>query len=782
MSKQKNITKKIIAILLLGLFIMSELSTVAAVFQENSLESNKYVIAEETKTISRIVPETTIEEFKTNLNASQEDIAIYKDKTLQQEQTEGYIQTGMAVKIEGINAIYELVVIGDINQDGLMDQIDLNLLIKHVIGHEELTGLSQKAADILFDQKINQIDITALIRYIVYHDLNFAEIERPAKPEIEIISGEQGQEDWYTSDVEIQITENQESEVKIGKTIYEIKGIEEGVIKQSKEINLTQEGEFQIIAYSYSNIGVKSEINSQNLKIDKTAPTLELEVNAQNEKIEVKAKANDKTSGIKQYSYFLGTKTEEEILWQEPVITQEPSHTFQNLQQGKEYQLKVEVSDKAGNVATKTTKAKTGKVPQLIWNKDGNGSGDDNSNVKIEISEGEPTNENVIIKVELDPEVDPEGKYEIEYSKDGGETWEKYDPETGIIVEENGNVDIRLTDGETHGEGITVEINNIDKKPPQVNLEVKSTTKAIEVKVKAEDDGSGIKEYTYQIGKKDENGEIIWEEKIISSQPNHKFENLETEQEYEIKVEVKDNAGNVTTKQITEKVEKIPELTWNKDGNGNGEGEDNSNVKIEISEGEPTNENVIIQVELDPEVDPKGKYEIEYSKDGGETWEKYDPETGIIVEENGNVDIRLTDGEEHGKQITVEINNIDKTAPTLEITTENTSKTITVNAIAKDEGSGIKQYSYQIGERNENGEIIWSDPIISNEPSHQFTNLKKQTDYEIKVEVSDIAGNVTTKQITKATNGIPDLITNKNEETGEEPNVKIEVSESRTNQ
>jgi len=604
MSKKPKLAQKIIATLLLALFTISELSTVLATFMEESLESDKYVIAEETKTITRIVPETSLEEFQQGLNASPEDISIYQDNTLQQQVTEGYIKTGMVAKIEGINAIYDLVVIGDINQDGKMDQIDLNLLIKHIVGHEELTGLAKAAADILFDQKINQIDITALIRYIVYHDLNFAEIERPAKPEIEVIRGDQGQEDWYTSEVGIKITENQQNDIKIGKTIYEVKGLEEGIIKQSKEINISQDGEFQVIAYSYSDIGVKSEINSKTLKIDKTAPTLELEMIAKNEEIRVKAKANDTTSGIQEYHYFLGTKTgngsenasqnEEEITWQEPVVSQEASYTFSNLQQGKQYQIKVEVTDKAGNMTQKETTTKTGKIPQLIWDKDGDGKGDGENdgeakpNVTIEVSENEPTNQDVVIKVELDESVDPEGKYEIEYSKDGGETWEKYDPETGIIVEENGEVDIRLTDGETHGEGVTVEITNIDKKPPEMKLEVTSNTNSITVTVDAKDDGSGIQEYIYQIGKKDENGEIIWSEPIKTNEPTHKFENLEADQEYEIRVQVKDKAGNVTTKQVTEKVENIPTLIWDKDGDGSGDGEGDdqkkSNVTIEVSE------------------------------------------------------------------------------------------------------------------------------------------------------------------------------------------------------
>jgi len=358
-----------------------------------------------------------------------------------------------------------------------------------------------------------------------------------------------------------------------------------------------------------------------------------------------------------------------------------------------------------------------------------------------------PTNQDVIIKVELDPEVDPKGKYEIEYSKDGGETWEKYDPETGIIVEENGEVEIRLTDGEEHGEGVKVEINNIDKNPPTLEVTAKNTSKTITVNTVAKDEESGIKEYIYQIGEKNENGEITWREPLISKDPSYKFENLKKETDYEIKVTVKDEAGNETTKQISKSTNGIPDLITSK----NEETGEEPNVKIEVSESGPTNQDVIVKIELDESVDPEGKYEIEYSKDGGENWEKYDPETGIVVEENGEVDIRLTEGEEQGESITIEINNIDKVPPTASIEVEPKSTRIEVEVTAQDEGSGIKEYIYYLGKIDENGNTTWEEPIVTNEPNYTFENLTSQTEYKIKVEVKDEAGNVTTVETRTAT-------------------------------
>jgi hypothetical protein len=80
------------------------------------------------------------------------------------------------------------------------------------------------------------------------------------------------------------------------------------------------------------------------------------------------------------------------------------------------------------------------------------------------------TNEDIVITIDLEEDVNPNGEYEIEYSKDGGDTWEKYNPDEGIKVTENGEIEVRLTDGTNIGEGITITIENIDKLAKALNV------------------------------------------------------------------------------------------------------------------------------------------------------------------------------------------------------------------------------------------------------------------------------------------------------------------------
>ena len=150
----KNKIKICVAVLLIMLLITSVSRAV-----EVTLKSEKYLILEEHGHITRIIPETTVAEFKTKFNLSGDNIHVFgKDN---KEITQGYISTEMKAKFAGIEQEYALSVIGDINGDGKMNQIDLSNLIRHVIklSGGQLEGLKAISADISGDGKINQVDI-----------------------------------------------------------------------------------------------------------------------------------------------------------------------------------------------------------------------------------------------------------------------------------------------------------------------------------------------------------------------------------------------------------------------------------------------------------------------------------------------------------------------------------------------------------------------------------------------------------------------------------------------
>ena len=611
--------------------------------EETVAESTKYLILEERGYITRIVPETELAEFKQGFNISPDDIHIYQDSTMAEEVTSGYIKTKMCAVFDGTDQKFELSVIGDIDADGEITQIDLNRLIKHVVGLQEaqLEGLPKISADLSSDGNINQVDITIMIRYIMEHELFIPEIVRPDAPTIAVISGEVNPSGSYKGEVKVQITENLDSGVEIGKTIYKISGsitVEETEIESEGIITLTNKGEYKITAFSYSLEGARSSIVSKTIKITGLPPDLYDEEKAEQE----------------------------------------------------------------------------GKEP----------------NVTVSKSDEDWTNEDVIVKIELDEGVNPDGEYELQYKDENGE-WKPYDPETGIIVSENTEIEVNLTDGENNGGSITIVIDNIDKNPPEGSLNVIPTQDKVIVNVDAKDDLSGINEYIYQIGKVNEDGEVEWQEPISSSDNNYIFENLEKDTTYKVKVEIIDKAGN--------KTELEEEVTTLENGT--------SGQFIQISQDSRKWTSQSVKVTLTATTN---QYKTEYSIDGA-TWTEFKSIQELTITENTTVYGRTMVGEQLLEIVSLEVTNIDKKAPEAQIEISDiTSKSFKATLNAKDEISGIAKLiwyykpadSDTYEQKEYNYVVVGSTGQGAKEQNTTFDyiNLISGT-YWVCAEVTDAAGN-----------------------------------------
>lgn len=242
------------------------------------ISSDIYLVNNIDYIVSRIDPKTNIENVKAAFDIPEEKVHIYKDNTFAEEVQTGYVGTGMQIKCDGTEQAYTISVIGDIDGNGLANQIELSKIIKHIVNMEEyeLKGLDYLSADITGDDKVDQRDVTALIRYIVFGDFVLSDVKRPKAPSIDVVEGVEGEDDWYTSDVEIQILPRETEGVVLGKTTYTILGdepVEETTITAEETITLG-EGIHQIICYTYSEDGVKSLGNKKTIQIDKTAPEL----------------------------------------------------------------------------------------------------------------------------------------------------------------------------------------------------------------------------------------------------------------------------------------------------------------------------------------------------------------------------------------------------------------------------------------------------------------------------------------------------------------------------
>ena len=217
---------------------------------DENLISTKYLVTD--NVIKRVKENTSIEEFK---KAFEREVKIYTDGMMNEEVTEGIIKTGMTVADK--EDTYIAVVDGDVSKDGKVDQIDVSKMIR-----QETEEIGKVEA--------SEYGIEKVARKIVYGEYELEKVKEVEKPEIKVVNGQQGENEWYTTDVELEINQKEEQ----GKrTVYKIKGTEEKEetqIEEGQKITIDKDGIYKVIAYTYGEEGNKSRITYEIIKVNKT--------------------------------------------------------------------------------------------------------------------------------------------------------------------------------------------------------------------------------------------------------------------------------------------------------------------------------------------------------------------------------------------------------------------------------------------------------------------------------------------------------------------------------
>ena len=348
-----------------------------------------------------------------------------------------------------------------------------------------------------------------------------------------------------------------------------------------------------------------------------------------------------------------------------------------------------------------------------------------------------------------------EEDYKIQYkvvNKDGETIKEWADLEDGGKVTELNLGDIviaRLTDGEYKTKN-TASIEITDGIPPIVTIITKDIkSNKIELEISVTDEQAGmpeVPEYSYYIKKSDDES--------YPDKPNYKgteksyiFEGLEQGTNYDVKITSKDIAGNIG-------VGELKGITTVTIPNGSGDGSQTGAIRFDNLEWMNRKASVTITKMVSEE------YEIEYKIIGsnGETKQEYEKiANGARTNEASLGDIiiaRLTDGTNYGKTASIEIQ--DTIAPKVTIT-NGTIKTnsITITVGAEDKEAGMPEeiiYNYYI---KKSTDVNYSDKAryTGSKTNIEFTDLDQSTNYDIKVETIDLAGNkgsAETRQITTA--------------------------------
>ena len=125
--------------------------------EEAKITSEIYEI--EAPYISKIEKETTVVEFKQNVEANREITII--DNNGNELEDDDIIGTGMTIKV-GEELEYTLIVMGDINGDGKVTITDIAKIKLHIIKKEILTGTKFIAADLNNDKELTITDLARI--------------------------------------------------------------------------------------------------------------------------------------------------------------------------------------------------------------------------------------------------------------------------------------------------------------------------------------------------------------------------------------------------------------------------------------------------------------------------------------------------------------------------------------------------------------------------------------------------------------------------------------------
>lgn len=427
------------------------------------------------------------------------------------------------------------------------------------------------------------------------------------------------------------------------------------------------------------------------------------------------ATATNGSSGVVKY-YF---SKDDGATWEPTEGQAGTSYTFEGLTQNQNFILKMKAVDEAGNEQKSSSIVQsTSGIPNLT-----------ESNVVFDYNKTKWTNQDISIAIR---ETTGSG-YKLQYSiedPNSEDTWRDYTEP--LIISENREIYVRLSDGVSAGKYTKEAIKIIDKlQPNDFTPETTSTSNSITItgftvdKEETETNGSsGIEKYYFRIKEGENWGE--WLPKEGQEGTSYTFDGLIQNRQYTLQMKAVDRAGNEKEcSTINQHTIEVPGLTQ-------------SNITFEYSPSgwysykvvrisHTAGENYIIQYSLGDPLDES-------------TWKEYDTTWGVTVYKNGPIYARLKDTTgQVGKYSTGNVTNVDGTEPTVSIIAkEITEDSATVEVTASDSESGLKgTYSYQADKQFEIGE-----EVTTTANKYTFTGLDHGTDYKLRVDVKDKADNV----------------------------------------
>ena len=504
---------------------------------------------------------------------------------------------------------------------------------------------------------------------------------------------------WENGKAKVEVNINKEIE---GNLKLEYKINEEGIWTEIQDGGIIENLEHNQTVYVRLTDGT-NETEYLSTKIeDNIAPEVNISLGTiTSNSIQVQVTAQDNETGLADtnaYEYYLDNVSKG--------TSNGSTYTFSNLLDGREYTLKVAVTDKAGNANEAEIKGTTKEVTSGL--------------VEGAITFTNPTWTNGTASIQVSTNT----SYQIEYQLNGTEgTWTKIENGGTISsIPNNTTIYARLTDGINAGEYATASIKDTTK--PTVSIKTGTiTSNSIQVTATASDGQTGLatsNTYEYFL-----NGTS----KGKSTSNSYTYSGLADGTKYTLKVKVLDKAGNSNEASTTGTTSTVPAGT----------------VSGAITFTSPTWSNGTASIK----VSTNTSYQIEYQKNSTTgTWTKISIGGTISgLSHNTTVYARLTDGANAGGYASTSIK--DTVAPTVSISTSNiTTNSVKLAVTASDNQSGLAdsgRYTYYLNT---------TQKASNNTNSYTYTGLSANTSYTLKVIVKDKAGKTAEKSTTIKTLGI----------------------------
>ena len=242
----------------------SEKQNVISEDEKAKNKTNENAINETNAVAQNVVDSENVDvENKVDTRSSSEDV-------LEDSETKDEVNKGLE---------YTINVVGDLTGNGDMSVTELTRIVRGVVKLKnwDFKEDEKTIVDLNGDNQIDITDVECCINYIVFGE--FEVIKKDvASPSIEVTGEKDSINDYYTSDVEVKVIENEPKE-NIEKTTISVEmnfsdtGETKVVDTNEKTFKLSRNGTYTITSQTYNKDGNKSDIVTKTIRINKEQKT-----------------------------------------------------------------------------------------------------------------------------------------------------------------------------------------------------------------------------------------------------------------------------------------------------------------------------------------------------------------------------------------------------------------------------------------------------------------------------------------------------------------------------